>query len=737
MAEAAPVFEAVRMGRRPSWRAAAVVVAGLLLPVVVGGANGGYFPPAWGWISLFALWAAAIALFSGAAVTWMHGTFVGALALFAAWSGVSAFWGHATPAVTGFERNLMYAAAAAFVVVVVRDKSTLALAAFTGGVGLMDLYSLGTRLAPDRWGSYNPVAVYRLAAPVGYWNALGIINVLAILLALGWALDAAAWVRGVAGASLVVFGTTLYFTYSRGSLLALGAALVVLLIVDQHRIRRVPGTVVAVAVPLLAILLASERPALNRQRESLRAVVHEGHRLILILVALAVLAGVVCAAYAALEEAVLRRPGLARSVGAAVVVACAIAVIVGVAIAGNPAHVARRGWDHFVAPPPKSVTALNTRYFTFSNNGRIALWHVAWREFRGHPIVGAGQGSFLRTWELRRTIAAQVKNAHSLYLETLGDLGIVGLVLLALGLVTPLLAGLRRRRERYVPFALAAYVALLLHASFDWDWQIPVVVIGGFLCAGLLLGGVGATTAARRSPIRVGSLVLDRGRSGHRARRACRQRSRRHARRPTRRTENGRPRSPLPGTAETWAWWSTDPIRLLGEAQVGTGNVRCCTGDVRCERSRRTRATGISGSTSRGRRTARRSGRRSRARLRLDPLGPEIAEFEAGDRRPSRRSRSCPNDLQISENRSTLSQMLRRDPARQPRAADPARLRLRRLPRRRRRGRRGHHLGHLRARASVQEELRFSRRGEPVGMADRDRPPRARRALRRRADRRR
>ena len=551
MAEAAPVFEAVRMGRRPSWRAAAVVVAGLLLPVVVGGANGGYFPPAWGWISLFALWAAAIALFSGAAVTWMHGTFVGALALFAAWSGVSAFWGHATPAVTGFERNLMYAAAAAFVVVVVRDKSTLALAAFTGGVGLMDLYSLGTRLAPDRWGSYNPVAVYRLAAPVGYWNALGIINVLAILLALGWALDAAAWVRGVAGASLVVFGTTLYFTYSRGSLLALGAALVVLLIVDQHRIRRVPGTVVAVAVPLLAILLASERPALNRQRESLRAVVHEGHRLILILGRarrlplgrLRGLRGARGGRYSPAGARALSRRGSRRRMR-------------------DRGHRGRRDRRLSRARCASGLGSLRRAAAQVGHRAQHEVlhvseqrpahrpWrHVAWREFRGHPIVGAGQGSFLRTWELRRTIAAQVKNAHSLYLETLGHSrhrrARPPRPRLALHAAPRRAAPAARADAPFRVGGLQCRVASST-ALFKWDGQIPVVVIGGFLCAGLLLGGVGATTAAPRSPIRVGSLVLVRGRSGHRARRACRQRSRRDARRPTRRTENGRPRSPPP-----------------------------------------------------------------------------------------------------------------------------------------------------------------------------------------------
>src|SRR5205085_7938613 len=100
-----------------------------------------------------------------------------------------------------------------------------------GGVGagivLLAGYALLTRLFPDRIGQYDPLAVYRLATPVGYWNGLGILAVIGALVALGIAARASrAWPRVLAAASLVVLVPVLYFTFSRGSWVALGAGIV-------------------------------------------------------------------------------------------------------------------------------------------------------------------------------------------------------------------------------------------------------------------------------------------------------------------------------------------------------------------------------------------------------------------------------------------------------------------------------------------------------------------------------
>jgi O-antigen ligase len=114
---------------------------------------------------------------------------------------------------------------------------------------------------------------------------------------------------------------------------------------------------------------------------------------------------------------------------------------------------------------------------------RPFYWHVAWQEAADAPLAGSGAGTFELLWLEHRPAPVDVRDAHSLYLETLAELGVVGLGLLALALAPPL-AGFRDG-----PSAAAAggYVAFLVHAGFDWDWEMPAVTIAGLLCGAALL----------------------------------------------------------------------------------------------------------------------------------------------------------------------------------------------------------------------------------------------------------
>ncbi len=73
-------------------------------------------------------------------------------------------------------------------------------------------------------------------------------------------------------------------------------------------------------------------------------------------------------------------------------------------------------------------------------------------------------------------------NAHSLYVETYTELGLVGFLLLAAFLVTALVALIRQvirthAAERVRPAAAAAALAaFLMAAAIDWVWQLPAVV---------------------------------------------------------------------------------------------------------------------------------------------------------------------------------------------------------------------------------------------------------------------
>ena len=106
-----------------------------------------------------------------------------------------------------------------------------------------------------------------------------------------------------------------------------------------------------------------------------------------------------------------------------------------------------------------------------------------------------GAGGFTRIWLRERPALLFVKDAHNLYLETLAELGPVGLAALLLVLLTPLAGARRAARRPAGRAALAAYVALLAHAAVDWDWELPAVTLATVLLGVALvqLGGQGAT----------------------------------------------------------------------------------------------------------------------------------------------------------------------------------------------------------------------------------------------------
>ena len=129
-------------------------------------------------------------------------------------------------------------------------------------------------------------------------------------------------------------------------------------------------------------------------------------------------------------------------------------------------------------------------------------WHVAWGEVAAAPVVGRGAGTFELAWLEEQPVPIFVRDAHSLYLETLAELGLVGLGLLVLALV-PALVGASRGAS---PAAAAAYVAFLVHAGLDWDWEMPAVTAAGLLCGAVLLRpavlGERARTRRGRLPLR-------------------------------------------------------------------------------------------------------------------------------------------------------------------------------------------------------------------------------------------
>ena len=118
---------------------------------------------------------------------------------------------------------------------------------------------------------------------------------------------------------------------------------------------------------------------------------------------------------------------------------------------------------------------------------RPSYWRVALDDAGMHPLLGSGAGSFDDVWLSHRPIAANVRDAHSLYLEVLAELGPVGLALMLTMLAAPLVGAARARDTPVVAAAAAGYSAYLVHAGLDWDWEYPVVTLTGLACGAALL----------------------------------------------------------------------------------------------------------------------------------------------------------------------------------------------------------------------------------------------------------
>ena len=331
------------------------------------------------------------------------------------------------------------------------------------------------------------------------------------------------------------------------------------------------------------MLLASRPAALTHGSPTLAAASHAGHRVAGELALLALVQACVGAAWVVLSQRIV----VARRVRLAFIAAVAAAVAVGVVgvvvTYGSPTTIARHAYDSFTAPPTGG-TNLNSRLFTFSNNGRTVLWRAALNEFDAHPIFGDGAGSFQRWWYAHRTSDYEVEDAHNLYVQTLGELGVVGGVLLGLFLLAPLAAAVRARWHPLAAPALGAYVAYLAHCIVDWDWQVPAVtLVALFAAAAIVVAARGEEARSvpllgGRVRVAIGALagvaavVAFVGLIGNIA---------------IAKTEdaipNGQSKLALSEAkkAHRWAPWSAEALRDLGEAKILTGSKDAGLADLR------------------------------------------------------------------------------------------------------------------------------------------------------------
>jgi hypothetical protein len=372
-------------------------------------------------------------------------------------------------------------------------------------------------------------------------------------------------VRAALAAAIPVFAVTAYFTYSRGSAIVCGVGLCIVFALARRRTEWLLRAALAAIPAAVAVLVASRSSALTTAGARSALVSSQGHRLAVVVLVLAAAAAVLALVPARLVAVHARAD---RVVASTVAIALVAALAAGLVAIGGPSGI----WDKFKAPPPATHGNLNNRLFSFSGSARTPLWTAAVHQYEAHPVAGAGAGSYESYYLRTRTTPSKVRNAHNLYLETLAELGPLGLALLLVALLSPFVAAVRARRHPLTAALAAGYAALVVHLLVDWDWQLPGVALTALACgAGLLiLAGSGreptrpawsrgallalsVAGVAASFVMLTGNLYLGRATSAAQA-------------------GNWTASAHDARKARGWQPWSADPWRVLGEAQLALGN---------------------------------------------------------------------------------------------------------------------------------------------------------------------
>jgi hypothetical protein len=449
---------------------------------------------------------------------------VAGLGAFAVWALISTAWSNApAQALVEFDLALLYWLGLVFFGSfgwtrerLVWAMRVLALVMF--GVAVVALI---TRLVPSVHSAPITVENSRLSFPLSYWNALGIFVGVAIVLCVGLATRAeeSPVAKALAAGALPILAGALYFTFSRGSIGVLAVCLVVFVVLAARR-ELLPAGLAIVPPVAVAILLCLGTDALSTSHYAGDRGVSEGHTLAWQLVACGVGAALLRLALLPLDRALgrieIRRETRRRAALATVGAVIVAVVVVGVAV--DAPHRISHGFEKFTeTKPPVDPEALQGRLTDLNNNGRLVQWELALKNFGKQPLEGSGAGTFARVWAQEGNGELKVINAHSLYLEVMSDLGLPGIVFLAAALLAIFVGlAMRIRGPDRVLFAtvFTAVLAWALHASFDWDWELPatgffVFGLGGLAIAADRSHSLGwAPPRIARVALGIGSLVL-------------------------------------------------------------------------------------------------------------------------------------------------------------------------------------------------------------------------------------
>ncbi len=440
---------------------------------------------------------------------------IGGVAGLAVWAGISILWAPAGDLAWTEANRIALAALALVIGIGIASMVPQAPERFAVGLSIaaapVVLWALLARCMPTVFGSdFEPS---RLQAPVGYWNALALVAVVAIPGLLWWASRRGGDDRDLMGAAaaITVAVTTLVLTYSRGGLLSLVLVCLIVVGIMPGRMRQASALAGGLIGAILPAWYGLTTDALTD--DALIAADRSDAGLGLLwrlLVGLAIAAAVAWAIQRVLGGGRLTR----RRAG----VAALAVVLLGVTVAGAYALAKPRDVGAWISARTAEVTGTsgglaNTpgRLGSLDTNQRLQWWGEAARSAGDNLLVGEGAGSFPLVHLRERTTGEDrlnVRQPHNLVLEIASGLGLVGLALLGCLVAGVAWAGARawqRRGPPTIALPLAVFAAFLLQSQLDWTWTVPALTTVAMAAAGVVIAAAapGPAPPGRAVPRRV------------------------------------------------------------------------------------------------------------------------------------------------------------------------------------------------------------------------------------------
>jgi hypothetical protein len=413
-----------------------------------------------------------------------------------AWTAASIGWAPLRgPAFHDFQRVLLYAVSFTSAIALLRDRAFARTVepAIAAGCVVVVAYGLAGRLLPGLVDvTVGAGAGGRLDQPLTYWNAVGAVAALGLVLCARLVGDGTRRiaVRVAAAGACAPLGMGLYLTYSRGALGGAAAGLLVLIAVAPDR-RQLRAVGVAVGAALLGAVAAAPFGSVASLEPGSRSA--QGAAALVLLLVVSGAAALVGRGIALREASGRLSTGAMRVRSLRPLAVAAAVAVVAVFVVATAASERRS-----VSSNPE--TGARAGRLASLQSHRYAYWKVAARAFADHPVRGLGSGGFQVRWLEKRDFRESVRDAHSLYLETAAELGVIGLAALALFL-GGIAAAARQALRTDLALAASPVAALVVwatQAAIDWLWEMPAVTLPALLlAAGLVAASERAREAAR------------------------------------------------------------------------------------------------------------------------------------------------------------------------------------------------------------------------------------------------